>query len=163
MENLPIRFASFDDNSTIDRVAMTNAISQLAEIIWKKCGFRFWHRRTDWKERVYVYFCSQDAQRAQKSVARGRRNTPRMKRFSCQSRLVFRPSLEDRTLTVSLCHTYHTPYVDHQLSEVALEFIRARTAVSTPAEIFRDLQAAQLPGWEFITSHQVRALLIWPV
>jgi len=33
MENLPVGFASFDDNSTIDQAAMTNAISKLAEII----------------------------------------------------------------------------------------------------------------------------------
>src|SRR5262249_17834489 len=42
-----------------------------------------------------------------------------------------------------------------QLSHHMLEFIQARTAVSTPAEIYRDLQAAQLPGWESVTSHQV--------
>jgi hypothetical protein len=155
MENLPVGFASLDDDDTTDRAAMTNAISQLAEIIWKKGGFRFWHGRTDWKERVYVYFCSQDAQRARKSVARGQRDTPRMERFLCESRFVFKPSLENRTLAVSLQHTYHTPYANHQLSEVALEFIQARTAISTPAEIYRDLQAAQLHGWESITSDQV--------
>ncbi|EGU82050.1 hypothetical protein FOXB_07435, partial [Fusarium oxysporum f. sp. conglutinans Fo5176] len=58
-------------------------------------------------------------------------------------------------LTVSLQHTHHKSYADHQLSESALEFIRARTAISTPAEIYRDLQAAQLPGWDLVTSHQV--------
>jgi hypothetical protein len=155
IENLPVGFASLDDDDTTDRAAVTNAISQLAEIIWKKGGFRFWHAKTDWKERVYVYFCSQDAQRARKSVARGQRDTPRIERFLCQSRLSFRLSFESRTLAVSLQHTYHTPYADHQLSEAALEFIQARTAISTPAEIYRDLQAVQVPGWESITSHQV--------
>ena len=155
MENLPVGFASLNHDGTIDRAATTNAIGQLAEIIWKKGGFRFWHARTNWQERAYIYFCSQDAQRARSSVAEGKRDAPRMGRFSCQSRLVFRLLLENRTLNVSLTHTYHTPYADHQLSEAALEFIRARTAITTPAEIYRDLQAAQMPGWEFITSDQV--------
>jgi hypothetical protein len=141
MDNLPVRFASLDDDGTTDRAAMTNAVSQLADIIWKKGGFRFWHAKTNWKERTYIYFCSQDAERARKSVTRGKRDTPRMERFSCQSRLTFRPSLKNRTLTINLHHTYHTPYADHQLSEVALEFIRTRTAISTSAEIYRDLQA----------------------
>ena len=48
MDNLPVGFASLDDDSTTDRAAMANAISELAEIIWKKGGFRFWHGRTVW-------------------------------------------------------------------------------------------------------------------
>src|SRR6516162_1944585 len=148
MDNLPIGFGSFHDDGTSDRAAMTNAVSQLAEIIWKKGGFRFWHRKTDWGQCAFTYFCSQDAERARKSVARGQRDTPQMERFSCGSCLTFRLSLENGTLAVSLQHTYHTPYADHQPSDAALEFIQARTAISTPAEIYRDLQAAQLPGWE---------------
>jgi hypothetical protein len=155
MENLPVGFASFDDNSTIDRAAMINAISKLAEIIWKKGGFRFWHRTTIWKDRTYIYSCSQDAERAPKSVAQGQRDAPRMERFPCKSHLVFRPSFGDRTLTVILKHTYHTPYRDHQLSLAILEFIQARVAVSTPAEIYRDLQAAKPAGWEYIAPYQV--------
>src|ERR1700761_4865619 len=116
MENLPVGFASFNNNSTIDRAAMTNAISKLAEIIWNKGGFRFWHRTTIRKDRTYIYSCSQDAERAPKSVAQGQRDAPRMERFSCRSQLVFRPSLGDRNLTVILKHTYHIPYRDHQLS-----------------------------------------------
>jgi len=116
MENLPVGFASFDDNSIIDRAAMTNAINKLAEIIWKKGGFRFWHGTRIWKDCTYKYSCSQDAERARKSVAEGQRDAPPMERFPCQSQLVFRPSFGDRTLPVILKHTYHTPYRDHQLS-----------------------------------------------
>ena len=78
-----------------------------------------------------------------------------MDRFSSRSHLAFRPCLEKRTLAISLQHSYHTPYVDHRLSDVTLEFIEARTAISTPAEIYRDLQAAHLPEWESITANQV--------
>jgi hypothetical protein len=155
MENLPVGFMSFDNISTIDRAAMTNAISILAEIIWKKGGFRFRHRTTIWKDRTYAYSCSQDAESASKSVAQGQRDAPRMERFPCQSQLVFRPSFGDRTLTVILKHTHHAPYRDHQLCPAVVEFIQARVAVSTPSEIYRDLQAAQPSGWEYIATYQV--------
>ena len=123
MENLPVGFASFDDQSSIDRAAITDAINKLAEMIWKKGGFRFWHRKTNWNDRTYIYSCSQDVESAPKSVAQGRRDAPRMERFLCQSQLIFRPSFGDRTLTVILGHTYHTPYSGHQLSPVIMEFV----------------------------------------
>jgi len=72
-----------------------------------KGGFRFWHRKTFWDDLTYKYFCSQDADRVPPSVAKGRRDAPRMERYSCQSHLTFRPSFEDRTLTITL---RHTPY-----------------------------------------------------
>jgi hypothetical protein len=158
MDTLPVSFASqlcIQQDGSIDRIPLNNAINTLAKIIWKKSGFRFWHRRTDWDDRRYIYFCSQDAERVPPSEAKGKRDAPRMERFSCQSHLSFRPSLEDRTLAVSLRHTYHMPYEDHQLSTEVLEFIQARNAFSTPAEIYRDLQAAQPSGWDLATSQQV--------
>jgi len=120
-----------------------------------KGGFRFWHRKTIWENLTYKYFCSQDSDRVPPSEAKGRRDTPRMERYQCQSHLTFRPSFEDRTLTIILRHTYHTPYFDRQLSSAVLEFIQARNAISTPAEIYRDLQVAQPKGWELATSKQV--------
>ena len=88
-------------------------------------------------------------------VAAGQRDTLRMERFSCQSYLAFRPSLENRTLAIILRHTYHTPYVDHQLSPAVLEFIQARNALSTPAEIYRELQTARPLGWEQLLSKSI--------
>ncbi|KAK9246504.1 hypothetical protein V1506DRAFT_534877 [Lipomyces tetrasporus] len=35
----------------------------LAEVIWRKGGFRFWHRRMKQENLTYVYFCSQDGDR----------------------------------------------------------------------------------------------------
>src|SRR6516162_2572859 len=74
MDNLPIGFGSFHDDGTIDRAAMTNAVSQLAEIIWKKGGFRFWHTKTNWKELAYIYFVPKEALRPERSFARGKQN-----------------------------------------------------------------------------------------
>jgi hypothetical protein len=155
IDNLPVGFGSLEGDGTVDRARMANAISQLAEIIWKKGGFRFWHRTTNWVNRAYVYFCSQDEDHAQESVAQGVRDTPRITRFPCKSRLTFRPSLGDRTLAVNLQHTYHAPYTDHQLSPAVVEFIQGRNAVATPAEIYRDLQVSQPLGWQFAAPYQV--------
>ncbi|KAK9343186.1 hypothetical protein V1522DRAFT_248681 [Lipomyces starkeyi] len=60
--------------------------------------------------------CSQDADRVRPSVATGRRDAQRMERFSCQSYLAFKPSLEDRTLAITLRHSYHALYMDRKLS-----------------------------------------------
>ena len=78
-----------------------------------------------------------------------------MKRFSCASYLAFIPSLLNRTLTITLQHAYHMPYKNYELSEAVLEFIRNCHRYTTPAEIFRDIQAAQIEGWESVASHQV--------
>jgi hypothetical protein len=158
LHNLPVGFASHlsrQQDGTIDRTPVNNAINKLAEIVWKQGGFGFWHRKTKWDKLWFLYLCSQDADRARPSITKGQRDTPRMERYSCQSRLTFSPSFQERVLTVTLRHTYHTSYVDRQLSPAVLEFIQARNAISTPAEIFRDMQAAQPLGWELATSQQV--------
>ena len=134
---------------------MNSAISKLAELIWKAGVFRFWHRKTYWADRTWVYFCSQDEERVRESVAQGNREMPRMLRFSCKSRLTFTPSLADRTLAVNLQHTHHTPYTDRQLSTEVVEFIQARNAVATPGEIHRDLQVSRPLGWQSATAHQI--------
>ncbi|PVH96191.1 hypothetical protein DM02DRAFT_688395 [Periconia macrospinosa] len=121
VDNLPVGFASLDDDSTTDRAATTNAVSELVEIIWKKGGFRFRHRTTNQEKCSYMYFCFQDAQRT-----RNRQSATYLSQAVCRSP-AFRKCIG----------------------------IRARTAISTPAETYRDLQAAQLPGWDLVTSHQV--------
>lgn len=78
-----------------------------------------------------------------------------MKRFSYGSYLVFTPSLLNRTFTITLRHAYHKPYENYELSEAVLEFIRNGHRYTTPAEIFRDIQAARIEGWESVASHQV--------
>jgi hypothetical protein len=158
MDSLPVGFASqlpAQQDGSIDLSPLNSAINMLAEVIWRKGGFRFWHRRTKPETLTYVYFCSQDGDRVPDSMATGQRDAPRMERFSCQSYLTFIPSFEDRSLTITLRHSYHTLYTDRQLSPEVLEFVRARNAFSTPAEIYKDLQAAQPSGWELATSQQV--------
>ena len=155
IDSLPIAFGSLEDDGTFDRTKINNIISKLAEIIWEKGGFRFWHRKTYWADRAWIYFCSQDEERVRESVAQGKRDTPRMARFPCKSRLTFKPALGDRTLAVNLQHIYHTPYTDRQLSPAVVEFIQARNAIATPGEIYRNLQTSQPLGWQSATPSQV--------
>jgi hypothetical protein len=63
--------------------------------------------------------------------------------------------LEDRTLTITLHHLYHAPYVDIHLSSTVLEFINARVSTCTPSEIYRDLLASEIPGIEHAAQHQI--------
>jgi hypothetical protein len=155
IDNLPVRFGSLSGDGTVDRARMNNAIRELAEIIWKKGGFRFCHRGTNWASHTWTYFCSQDENRATKSVSQGKIDAPRMNRFSCNSRLTIRPSLGDRTLAIKLRHMYHMPYTHRQLSPEVVEFVQARVAVSTSAEIYRDLQASRPLGWDSAEAWQV--------
>jgi hypothetical protein len=78
-----------------------------------------------------------------------------MERFSCGSYLAFTPSLLNRTLKITLRHTFHKPYENNELSEAVLEFIQNGDRYTAPAGIFRDLQAAQPEGWESVASYQV--------
>ncbi|KAK9490142.1 hypothetical protein V1508DRAFT_285940 [Lipomyces doorenjongii] len=113
LDSLPVGFASqlsVQQDGSTDRSPLNNAINMLAKVIWRKGGFR--HRRMKLENLTYVYFCSQDADRVPPSVATGRRDAQRMERFSCQSYLAFQPSLEDRTLAITLRDSYHSPYMD---------------------------------------------------
>ena len=86
---------------------------ELLDIIWKAEGYRFWHRRTTKDSGlIYKYYCSQDSSRDVGSTGKGKRDARRMERFQCKSKLRLRPCLEDRTLTITLYHLYHAPYVD---------------------------------------------------
>ncbi|KAK9342808.1 hypothetical protein V1522DRAFT_424705 [Lipomyces starkeyi] len=139
MDSLPVGFASelpVQQDGSTDRSPLNYAINMLAEMIWRKGGFRFWHRRIKKEYLTYVYYCSQDAERVPPSSATGQRDTQRMERFSCRSYLAFKPSLEGRTLeitcdTVIMHHTWTANFSQ------------------------RDLQAAQPSGWVSATPQQV--------
>lgn len=127
------------------------------ELIWESGGFRFRHQWTHWNSDppLFGYVCSQDVDRAQASVSKGERDASRMERYSCKSKLTLKPSSNDRTLAISLRHTYHAPYDNRQLSSDVLEFVKERCAHSTPADVYRDLQTSQPSGWKTATRQQV--------
>jgi hypothetical protein len=121
----------------------------LSELIWRKGGFRFWHRKTN--NGRYIFYCSQDKDGARQKTSRGLRDASQMERFPCGGHLTFTPSFLERTLTITLRHTHHEPYDNHELSKAVLEFIRAHKNYAQPAEIFRNIQARR----KSVTLHQV--------
>ncbi|KAI0992364.1 hypothetical protein K3495_g15822 [Podosphaera aphanis] len=78
-----------------------------------------------------------------------------MERFHCNGKLILQPSLQERTMKVELYHTYHTPYIDIELSEEILGFINELVVTRTPAEIYQSLQDSNIPGAQRTVQHQV--------
>ncbi|KAI0997184.1 hypothetical protein K3495_g11001 [Podosphaera aphanis] len=58
-------------------------------------------------------------------------------------------------MKVELYHTYHTPYIDIELSDEILGFINGLVATRTPAEIYQSLQDSNIPGAQRTIQHQV--------
>ena len=157
LDRLPVAFGTMlpmkDGNP--DRKPLGNAMKEFADLIWKIGGFRFRHRKTHWDKMKFIYYCCQDADRADASVTQRKRDTPRMERFKCQSKLTLKPSLEQRTLGINMYHHHHIPYFDCQFSSEVMQFLLDRTATKTPAEIYQDLQGSKPPGWEHARPSQV--------
>ena len=78
-----------------------------------------------------------------------------MTRFPCDSKLAIKTNFNNRELSISLQHKYHSSYVNIQLSIAALQFIISRCQHQTPAEIYRDLKTSDIPDVEKIAQHQV--------
>ncbi|KAI0996088.1 hypothetical protein K3495_g12092 [Podosphaera aphanis] len=58
-------------------------------------------------------------------------------------------------MKVELYHTYHTPYIDIELSDEILGFINELVATRTPAEIYQSPQDSNIPGAQRTVQHQV--------
>jgi hypothetical protein len=115
MDRLPVSFGARlaqKEDGSYDRKPLNDSIGAIVDLIWKIGGFRFWHKRTRWE---YLRYICQDAGRA--------RESPQMERFDCRSKLELRPSLEQRTLAITICHHYHVPYFNVRLSSDMMEFI----------------------------------------
>jgi hypothetical protein len=138
-----------------DRKPLNDAMRELAGQIWKIGGFRFSHKKTHWDKIKFIYHCCQDADHTDTSVACGKQDKPRIERFKCQSKLILKPSLEQRTLGISMYHRHHIPYFDRQLSAEVMQFVLDWTATKTSAEIYQDLQSSKPLGWEYASPSQV--------
>ena len=156
LDQLPVsfgtKFARLDNGSTAP-APMNWAMKEMLDIIWRQGGFRFVHNDTT-ANLSYRYYCSQDKVREQKSLQK-HRDVQRMRRFDCKSKLVMCPNLENRTMSLHMYHEHHEEYFDKHLSAAVLGFIRERIESLPPAEIFRDLKAADVPGSDSATMDQV--------
>ena len=129
---------------------------ELSDIIWKAGGFRFKHTGTN-QNFAYTYHCSQDLMHArsyQSAVeAEKQRDGRSMARFPCKSKLNMRPCLQDRTLSLSIHHEWHTPYEDIELPPMVQGLIISRVSSRTPSEIYRELR--DIAEARTVTRHQV--------
>ncbi|KAF5137854.1 hypothetical protein E5D57_001633 [Metarhizium anisopliae] len=64
-----------------------------------------------------------------------------------------RPCFQNRTLSLSIHHQWHTPYEDIELSLVVQELINSLVSTKTPSEIYREIR--QIPEGKPVTRHQV--------
>ncbi|KAL5611712.1 uncharacterized protein BROUX77_001868 [Berkeleyomyces rouxiae] len=78
-----------------------------------------------------------------------------MQRFACESNLHFKVDFGSRHLLLQFKHKHHPPYLDIQLSPEALVFIAERVASQPPSEIYHDLVAQKVAGFENITESQI--------
>ncbi|THC98128.1 hypothetical protein EYZ11_002416 [Aspergillus tanneri] len=169
LDTLPVNFGSLRalevangdgddiDRNTLLRSEVNAAMHDLGVVIWKAGGFRFRHTGTNFQSFTYKYHCSQDLMHVknyQSTVEEEKqRDGRRMARFPCQSKLNIRPCLQSRTLSLSICHQWHIPYEDIELSPVVQEVINSLVSTKTPSEIYREIR--QIPEGKPVTRHQV--------
>ena len=134
------------------KAPVDSAVRNIVGIISQQAGFRFIHHDT--RALVYRYYCSQDKAKERASNQK-HRDRQRTMRFDCQSNLQIPLCLDSRTLFLSMYHKHHTEYFNKELSIEVMEFLTERIESMPPAEIFRDLQAAKVPGWDKVTRSQV--------
>jgi MULE transposase domain len=169
LDTLPVNFGSVrlqgssrNGESSVNtdafpRSEINAAMRDLNEVIWREGGFRFKHTATHGDSLTYQYRCSQDQAHAKcdqfKREVEKRRDGRRMTRFSCKSKLNMRPDFQNRTLSISIHHEWHSPYEDVELSPEVREFIHLGVSTKTPSEIYREIRG--IPGASTVTRHQV--------
>lgn len=90
---------------------INDASSVLTRMIWDVSGFRWIKARSAGSIlQKHEYCCSQDSAHEKPSRSRQIRNTPRMERFPCQSKLTFCVGIHDRSLCLAMRHNHHATY-----------------------------------------------------
>lgn len=168
MDALPVMFgdlvqsnepgsAGNPDSETSPLAALSAALRDLTEIIWKEGGFRFKHKGSNLQSLTYTYRCSQDLAHVQGYHSNvdleRRRDGRRMMRFDCKSKLVMRACFQSRTLSIIIHHEWHPPYEDVQVPPMVRELINELVATKTPSEIYREIRGMREA--ETVTRYQV--------
>lgn len=78
-----------------------------------------------------------------------------MERFACESFLSVMWEPSHNSVQIKYHHKFHARYEQAALSPDVLEYIANRSLTSTAAEIYRDLRAQRIPGWNDTLQHQV--------
>ena len=159
MDELPVAFGSQPerlDDGTLDKSKINEVIGMLAELIWKNGGFRFRIRRTSARSLIkYSFNCAQDKDAFGRDSSKRARDRGQMDRFICGSNLTMKPSFDNRTLTLTLIHEYHSPYSDIHLSEEIKMFVEDHSRFQSPSELFRNILDLKVPGHTLAIQSQV--------
>lgn len=160
MDGLPVGFGAkrvYDEGSgRIRRDVLNSSLRDFLHIIREESGYRFWHRKTTSSQGYHQcqYFCSQDV--AQKrSHASGKRDLRVKDSFKCNSNLRITLSFATRTIRVNLHHLPHNLYKDLKLSLSIQDFIDDHVTSQLPAEIYRDVLALKISGYDTVTPGQI--------
>lgn len=84
----------------------------------------------------------------------GSRDRMKMSRFQCHSKLIIRPLLRSRQLSLTLQHDHHSAYFDKALSPEVHSLILSRLHL-TPSEIYHGIEESLLPGADSVMPQQV--------
>ena len=141
------------DDGITAKAPVDSAVRNIVGVISQHTGFRFIYHDTR-APFIYRYYSSQDKAK-EKASNQKHRDRQRTTRFDCQSNLQIRPCLESRTLFLSMHHRHHMEYFSKELSIEVMDFLTERIGSVPPAEFFRDLQAAKIPGWDKVTRYQI--------
>lgn len=142
------------ENGSFDKTDLNEAINHLVVLIWRDSGFRF-RRQYNTKNLTYTFYCAQDNSRFSSNPSKRIRDRGHMERFSCESKLCILPCFEDRSLKLSLCHNYHTPYTDIHLSEEIKKFVEDHGRSQSPAEISQSVQDLKISGYKSAAQSQI--------
>ena len=160
MDQLPVSLgASLESasNGIPDRRPLNEAVRNLVDLVWQAGGFRFRHRGSSTKNGAHTlkYYCSQNEQVWKGSKRNGKRDVEQMHRFKCGGKMTIRPSIEARTLNLTIAHSHHKAYAKIQLDDEIQAYIDERITNSTPSRIYHDVKNSGLSGCEHVAQYQV--------
>lgn len=159
MDELPVAIGLQPEkleDGTFDKSDLNEAMGSLTELIWQNGGFRFRIRRTSARSLTkYSFNCAQDEDAFGRYSSKKIRDRGHMDRFHCDSKLTLKPSFDNRTLTLTLTHEYHSPYSDIHLSEEIKTFIEDHSSFQSPTELYRNILELKVPGYKLAVQSQV--------
>lgn len=158
MDELPVGFGlqpKKTEDGTFDKSEVNEAMGYLGELIWLNGGFRFRQRSTSAQSLTYYFKCAQDEDFLNQTLSRKERDRKQMDRFTCRSKLTIKPSFDDRTLTLSMTHVYHSPYSDIHLSPEIQAFVESHSRFQSPSELYQNIQDLRVPGFDSAAQSQI--------
>lgn len=120
---------------TFDFSDFNEVISLLSELVRHNSGFQFRKGRLNIKSPSRISYCVPD-QAVFSRTTKKTRDKYQMERFFCGRKHTLQPSIDDRTLLLTMCHEYHSLYAEIRLIEEIQDFIESHGPCHSPTETF---------------------------